>query len=64
MELYDIIHNMTDTLKNTGQKTVVLIVTDGTPTDKRGYSDSFVREAFIKALRWLLELPVWVVFWL
>ena len=55
---------MTDTLKNTGQKTVVLIVTDGTPTDKRGYSDSFVREAFIKALRWLLELPVWVVFWL
>jgi len=62
MELHDIIQNMNDTLKNTGQKAVVVIATDGTPTDERGYSTSFVRDAFIKALRRLLELPVWVVF--
>merc|ERR1719330_1937385 len=62
IELHDIIQNMNDTLKNTGQKAVVVIATDGIPTDERGYSTSFVRDAFIKALRRLLELPVWVVF--
>jgi len=61
MELHDIIHSMTNTLKNTGQKAVVVIATDGKPTDERGYSTQFVTDAFIQALRRLLELPVWVV---
>jgi len=61
MELHDIIYSMTNTLKSTGQKAVVVIATDGKPTDVSGYSNTFVTDGFIHALRRLLELPVWVV---
>jgi len=62
LELYDTIHNMTNTLKTNGQKAVVVIATDGKPTDNHGFSSSHIRTVFIESLRRLLELPVWVVF--
>ena len=61
MELHDSIYPMADILKSAGQKAVVVIATDGTPTDESGYATDFVTDAFVKALRQLLDLPVWVV---
>ena len=61
MELYDAIHPMTIILKNAGQNVVIVIATDGKPTDESGYSKDFVTDVFVRALRQLLELPVWVV---
>jgi len=61
IELHDAIHPMTNILKSTGQKAVIVIATDGKPTDESGYSNDFVTDAFVRSLRQLLELPVWVV---
>jgi len=60
-ELYDAILPIANVLKNTGQKAVIVIATDGKPTDENGYSTDFVTDMFVQALRQLLELPVWVV---
>lgn len=61
MELHNSIHSMTHILKDAGQKAVVVIATDGKPTDESGYSTDYVTDAFVTALRRLLDLPVWVV---
>jgi len=60
-ELHDAILPMANVLKNTGQKAVIVIATDGKPTDESGFSTDFVTDMFVQALRQLLELPVWVV---
>jgi len=48
-------------LKSSGQKAVVVIATDGTPTDEVGISSEFARHQFIEAMRLLEGLPVWIV---
>ncbi len=44
-----------------GSKVVVILATDGLPTDDRGYGGPVVQNQFLQALRGLEGLPVWVV---
>ena len=44
-----------------GQKVVIVLATDGLPTDLAGYSNALVKQHFVEALRELEGLPVWVV---
>ena len=48
-------------LRKNGTKVVLVMATDGIPTNNRGLSDSVVKQQFVEALRAFEGLPVWVV---
>jgi len=48
-------------LRAQGQKAVVVIATDGLPSDDSGRSNQQVKDQFVQSLRELQKLPVWVV---
>eukprot|EP00569_Conticribra_weissflogii_P015070 CAMPEP_0171401232 /NCGR_PEP_ID=MMETSP0880-20121228/7775_1 /TAXON_ID=67004 /ORGANISM="Thalassiosira weissflogii, Strain CCMP1336" /LENGTH=407 /DNA_ID=CAMNT_0011915693 /DNA_START=4 /DNA_END=1227 /DNA_ORIENTATION=- len=48
-------------LQADGSKVVVILATDGLPTDDRGYGGPVIQNQFLQALRGLEGLPVWVV---
>jgi len=48
-------------LRRYGKKVVVVLATDGLPTDEQGYDGPYVTKQFVEALRSLEGLPVWVV---
>jgi hypothetical protein len=52
---------MESVLRQQGQKAVVVIATDGLPSDDRGNVTDQVRLEFVDALKRLQRLPVWVV---
>jgi hypothetical protein len=53
--------HMEDQLRKDGSKVVLVLATDGLPTDERGISDRMVQQRFVNSLRSLEGLPVWVV---
>ena len=53
--------DMEDQLRKDGSKVVLVLATDGLPTDQRGISDRQVQRQFVDALRMLEGLPVWIV---
>jgi hypothetical protein len=55
------IEAMESVLRKQGQKAVVVIATDGLPSDDRGNVTDLVRLEFVDALKRLQRLPVWVV---
>jgi hypothetical protein len=61
MALYDEILAMTDDLRQKGHKVVVVIATDGLPSDEYGESSPQMQEEFANALKKLQLLPVWIV---
>jgi len=44
-----------------GKKVAIILATDGLPSDDQGFSDNKANEDFVKALRSLDGLPVWIV---
>jgi hypothetical protein len=48
-------------LRGDGCRVVVVLATDGLPTDDRGYGGEEVQRQFVQALRGLEGLPVWLV---
>jgi hypothetical protein len=48
-------------LRNQGQKVVVVIATDGLPSDDTDVTNDYVQKEFVDALKRLQRLPVWVV---
>ena len=48
-------------LRAQGQKAVVVIATDGLPSDEGGRTSTTIKDEFVQALRDLQQLPVWVV---
>jgi hypothetical protein len=48
-------------LRQSGTKVAIVLATDGVPTDDQGYSNDAVKREFVRALRALEGLPVWVV---
>jgi hypothetical protein len=48
-------------LRSQGQQVVVVLATDGLPSDDSGYATEYVKNEFVGALRSLQSLPVWVV---
>jgi hypothetical protein len=61
IEIHQEVFNMAPELRNRGQKVVIVIATDGLPTDERGYGGPQHSQEFVEALRLLEGLPVWVV---
>ena len=53
--------DLQDELRKDGAKVVLVLATDGLPTDERGISDRFVQQQFVDTLRTLEGLPVWIV---
>lgn len=60
-EIRENIVAMRDDLSEMGQKVVVVLATDGLPSDNYGVSGSHQRTEFKDALRSLEGLPVWIV---
>ena len=61
LEIHNEISNMSSELRRLGKKVVIVIATDGLPTDERGYGGENHKQEFVNALRLLEGLPVWVV---
>ena len=61
LEIYYEIASMAPELKRLGKKIVIVIATDGLPSDESGYSGQSHSQEFVDALRQLEGLPVWVV---
>jgi hypothetical protein len=60
-ELYEEILAMTEDLKQNGHKAVVVIATDGLPSDEYGESSPKIQEEFAMVFKKLQLLPVWIV---
>mmetsp|Transcript_4399 Transcript_4399/g.12620 ORF Transcript_4399/g.12620 Transcript_4399/m.12620 type:complete len:325 (-) Transcript_4399:365-1339(-) len=61
LEIQQEVSRMSPELRRTGKKVVIVIATDGLPTDERGYGGHEHKREFVEALRLLEGLPVWVV---
>lgn len=60
-EIRENIRSLEPSLIQDGTKVVIVLATDGLPTDYRGLCDHRTKQEFIDALRTLGGLPVWVV---
>ena len=60
-EIRQNILELEDKLRRDGSKVVVVLATDGLPSNNRGICDSAVKREFVEALRSLEGLPVWIV---
>ena len=44
-----------------GQRVVIILATDGLPTDQTGVSSEYLNRDFVESLRMLESLPVWII---
>ena len=61
LEIHQEISRMAPELRRTGKRVVLVIATDGLPTDERGYAGPEYSQEFVDALRLLEGLPIWMV---
>jgi len=61
LEIRENVMAMKDDLSKSGQKVVIVLATDGLPSDSRGVSSSHTQMEFQNALRSLEGLPIWIV---
>lgn len=61
LEIHREVKALSPTLRQNGQRVVIVVATDGLPTDERGYGGDVHKKEFVEALRLLEGLPVWVV---
>lgn len=59
--VYSLVSSMRQQLEREGQRVVVVLATDGVPTDATGHTGWKVDEDFERALQRIQSLPVWVV---
>uniref|UniRef100_A0A7S3DN03 VWFA domain-containing protein n=1 Tax=Entomoneis paludosa TaxID=265537 RepID=A0A7S3DN03_9STRA len=60
-EIRDNVLALEPKLRNDGTKVVLVLATDGLPTNNRGISNQAVKEEFVDSLRALEGLPIWIV---
>jgi len=60
-EIQQSVEEMAPQLQREGKKIVVVLATDGLPTDEQGYGGEYITNEFIRSLRSLEGLPVWLV---
>mmetsp|Transcript_27173 Transcript_27173/g.44910 ORF Transcript_27173/g.44910 Transcript_27173/m.44910 type:complete len:397 (+) Transcript_27173:237-1427(+) len=60
-EIRENVRAMQEQLSENGQKVVIVLATDGLPSDQFGVSNQSTRTEFESALRSLEGLPVWIV---
>ena len=61
IKIHQEVSQMTPELCRLGKKVVIIIATDGLPTDERGVGGHRQNQEFVESLRCLEGLPVWVV---
>ena len=61
LEIQQNVAELAPKLRADGCKVVVVLATDGLPTDDRGYGGRDIQQQFVQALRGLEGLPVWLV---
>mmetsp|Transcript_22412 Transcript_22412/g.36653 ORF Transcript_22412/g.36653 Transcript_22412/m.36653 type:complete len:431 (-) Transcript_22412:193-1485(-) len=62
--IWDIQQNisaMANDLRKKGKKVALILATDGLPTDEQGCGGQEITNAFVRALRSLEGLPIWIV---
>jgi len=60
-EIQQMISAKAPELRREGKKVVLVIATDGLPTDEEGYGGEYVTDEFLRAVKSLESLPVWLV---
>lgn len=60
-EIYAIIESLRSSLETQGKRVVVVLATDGLPTNELGQTNNFIKDEFLQSLRSLEGLPVWLV---
>ena len=60
-EIHRKVVEMTPELRRTGTRVVIVIATDGLPTDEMAQGGAYEKKRFVDALKLLEGLPVWVV---
>lgn len=60
-EIHSTIAGLQSSLEAEGKKVAVIIATDGLPTDAHGHSNKTMQDQFVRSLRMLEGLPVWLV---
>jgi len=60
-EIHASIIAMKDSLQPEGKRVVVVLATDGLPTNAVGQTNQIIRDQFVQSLRGLEGLPVWLV---
>ena len=60
-EIHREVKALAPALRQNGQRIVIVVATDGLPTDECGYGGEVHQKEFVEALRLLEGLPVWVV---
>jgi hypothetical protein len=61
LEIQQSVSELAPALRADGCRVVVILATDGLPTDDRGYGGKDIQQQFVQALRGLEGLPVWLV---
>mmetsp|Transcript_25109 Transcript_25109/g.46556 ORF Transcript_25109/g.46556 Transcript_25109/m.46556 type:complete len:405 (-) Transcript_25109:328-1542(-) len=59
--IHERIRAMAPALERDGKKAVIVLASDGLPTDELGYSSEYASNQFIQSMRLLEGLPVWIV---
>lgn len=60
-EIHATVQALSQTLSVEGKRVVIVIATDGLPTDAHGNANDTVKNQFVQSLRALEGLPVWLV---
>ena len=60
-EIHSTVEALAPTLNAEGKRVVIVIATDGLPSDSQGTSNKSVNDQFVSSLRALEGLPVWLV---
>ena len=61
LEIQQEVASLVPTLTSTGQRVVLVLATDGLPTDSAGYGGPACQQEFVSSLRRLEGLPVWII---
>jgi hypothetical protein len=60
-EIHATVTAMKDSLESQGKRVVIVLATDGLPTNSFGECNTFIKNQFVQSLRGLEGLPVWLV---
>eukprot|EP00521_Asterionellopsis_glacialis_P017026 CAMPEP_0195291352 /NCGR_PEP_ID=MMETSP0707-20130614/7745_1 /TAXON_ID=33640 /ORGANISM="Asterionellopsis glacialis, Strain CCMP134" /LENGTH=395 /DNA_ID=CAMNT_0040351657 /DNA_START=52 /DNA_END=1239 /DNA_ORIENTATION=+ len=61
LDIHSSIRQMAPDLRQSGKRVVIVLATDGLPTDELGYGGIEQQQQFVESLRMLEGFPVWIV---
>ena len=61
LQIQEALHHMAPKLRREGKRVAVILATDGLPTDEEGFVSEDITEEFVRALKSMEGLPIWLV---